>query len=67
MCLTKYSLSVTTKGPVREALDFLYAPKKNRPVTTEYSCDIEGLKDGNKRHIYRVDGEQDVSLERLLL
>ena len=49
---------MTTKGPVREALDGLYAPKKNRPIMTEYSCDIEGLKDGSKRYIYRVDRER---------
>lgn len=65
LCLTESFISVTTKGPVREALDSLYAAKKNRPVTTEYSCDIEGLKDGNKRYIYRVDRESNMTMKGL--
>lgn len=49
--------SVSTKGPVRESIDSLYSAKKQRPASTVYSCDIEGVKDGSKRHLYRIDRE----------
>ncbi|KAJ9120166.1 hypothetical protein QFC22_003065 [Naganishia vaughanmartiniae] len=43
---------------LRQLVDWthsLYSAKKQRPASTVYSCDIEGVKDGSKRHIYRID------------
>ncbi|KAJ9123547.1 hypothetical protein QFC24_003762 [Naganishia onofrii] len=43
---------------LRQLVDWthsLYSAKKQRPASTVYSCDIEGVKDGSKRHLYRID------------